>query len=51
LVLAIGVAALGIRGYSPRAAVLHRLHSGHIGDYVAWLMAGATVFGLLLIVR
>jgi multicomponent Na+:H+ antiporter subunit D len=51
VLLAFGVAALGIRGYSPRAALLHRLHSGHIGDYVAWLMAGVTVFGLLLIAR
>jgi multicomponent Na+:H+ antiporter subunit D len=27
---------------------LRRLHSGHIGDYVAWLVAGVTaVFALL----
>jgi multicomponent Na+:H+ antiporter subunit D len=42
------VAVLGIRGHVPRAALLHRLHSGHVGDYVAWLVAGVTVFGLLL---
>jgi len=48
---AFGVAVLGLRGYAPRVALLHRLHSGHIGDYVAWLMAGVTVFGLLLIAR
>jgi multicomponent Na+:H+ antiporter subunit D len=29
---------------------LHRLHSGHIGDYAAWLLFGAAVFaGLLLL--
>jgi multicomponent Na+:H+ antiporter subunit D len=32
----------------PRAALLHRLHSGHVGDYVAWLVAGVAVFGVLL---
>jgi multicomponent Na+:H+ antiporter subunit D len=47
--LATGVAALGIRGHIPRAALLHRLHSGHVGDYVAWLVAGVTAFGLLLL--
>jgi multicomponent Na+:H+ antiporter subunit D len=49
--LAFGVAVIGVRGHSPRAALLHRLHSGHIGDYVAWLTAGVTVFGLLLLAR
>lgn len=47
--LAAAVAALGIRGLLPRAAFLHRLHSGHVGDYVAWLLAGVTMFGLLLL--
>jgi multicomponent Na+:H+ antiporter subunit D len=47
-VLAAGVAVLGVRGRIPRIAFLHRLHSGHVGDYVAWLVAGVTVFGLLL---
>jgi multicomponent Na+:H+ antiporter subunit D len=46
--LAFGVAVLGIRGHIPRAALLHRLHSGHVGDYVAWLVSGVTLFGLLL---
>jgi multicomponent Na+:H+ antiporter subunit D len=46
--LAFAVAVLGIRGYVPRVALLHRLHSGHVGDYVAWLVAGVAVFGLLL---
>ncbi|MEV8564374.1 complex I subunit 5 family protein [Streptomyces sp. NPDC051322] len=27
------------------AAPLRRLHSGHIGDYVAWLVAGAALLG------
>ncbi|MCW2859011.1 MAG: hypothetical protein JWP48_719 [Actinoallomurus sp.] len=49
VLLAFGVAALGIRGRIPRVDLLHRLHSGHIGDYVAWLVAGVTVFGLLLL--
>jgi multicomponent Na+:H+ antiporter subunit D len=26
------------------AGVLHRLHSGHVGDYVAWLTVGAVIF-------
>jgi multicomponent Na+:H+ antiporter subunit D len=49
VVLAFAVAALSIRGHVPRAALLHRLHSGHVGDYVAWLVAGVTVFGVLLL--
>jgi multicomponent Na+:H+ antiporter subunit D len=49
VLLAFAVAVLGIRGRVPRAAPLHRLHSGHVGDYVAWLVAGVTVFGLLLL--
>ncbi|MFD1047723.1 hypothetical protein ACFQ1S_20380 [Kibdelosporangium lantanae] len=27
--------------------VVHRLHSGHVGDYVAWLLLGMTVAGAL----
>jgi multicomponent Na+:H+ antiporter subunit D len=49
--LAVVVAVAGVRGHSPRAALLHRLHSGHIGDYVAWLVAGVAVFGVLLLAR
>lgn len=49
MALAFGIAVLGIRGHVPRAAVLHRLHSGHVGDYVAWLLAGVTLFGILLL--
>ncbi|HVV14550.1 complex I subunit 5 family protein [Amycolatopsis sp.] len=29
--------------------VLHRVHSGHVGDYVAWLLAGVTVLGFLVL--
>jgi multicomponent Na+:H+ antiporter subunit D len=25
---------------------LERLHSGHVGDYVAWLLFGAAVIGI-----
>ncbi|HET6963173.1 MAG TPA: complex I subunit 5 family protein [Acidimicrobiales bacterium] len=60
-VLAVGVAAAGL--YGSRAAEhlhgvgasarraysgLHRLHSGHIGDYVTWLLTGVTAMALLL---
>ena len=42
------VPAAGLRGAVPgvlRPAVtaLHALHSGHIGDYVAWLFAALAV--------
>ncbi|GAA3563013.1 hypothetical protein GCM10022222_53480 [Amycolatopsis ultiminotia] len=50
VVLALAVAAAGLwppRHTSPivRAGVhaLHRAHSGHVGDYVAWLLVGVTV--------
>jgi multicomponent Na+:H+ antiporter subunit D len=45
--LAVGFAAVALRGTRAPAAVrgpvavLHRLHSGHVGDYVAWLLLGA----------
>jgi len=29
-------------------ARLRTLHSGHVGDYVAWLVAGAATFGAAL---
>jgi multicomponent Na+:H+ antiporter subunit D len=28
------------------AARLHRLHTGHIGDYIAWMIAGVCVMGV-----
>ncbi|MBL1084454.1 NADH dehydrogenase [Streptomyces actinomycinicus] len=51
-VLAAALAALAVT--RPRwvaapdwAAPLRRLQSGHVGDYVAWLLVGATVLGAL----
>ncbi|WP_249714190.1 complex I subunit 5 family protein [Rhizomonospora bruguierae] len=59
--LAVAVALLGV--YRPRRAgwrgpvrspapveLLHRLHSGHVGDYVAWLFLGVAVVGALIAV-
>jgi multicomponent Na+:H+ antiporter subunit D len=55
--LAVGVAAAAVyadrlpahrlagRVGGPVAAALHRVHSGHIGDYVAWMMTGMVVLG------
>ncbi|MGW2741664.1 complex I subunit 5 family protein [Streptomyces sp. NPDC001450] len=50
--LAVGLAALAVTrpGWvaTPDWALpLRRLQSGHIGDYVAWLLVGATVLGTL----
>jgi multicomponent Na+:H+ antiporter subunit D len=56
---AVAVAAVMLFGYrTPRAASrrltevarravapLHAVHSGHIGDYVAWLVAGVALLG------
>jgi multicomponent Na+:H+ antiporter subunit D len=56
---AAGFAALGLFGRPVREALpksiqrrgragmrtLRGLHSGHIGDYIAWWTAGASVFG------
>ncbi|MDP8960464.1 MAG: NADH-quinone oxidoreductase subunit D [Actinomycetota bacterium] len=33
----------------PPLRLLRRLHSGHIGDYVAWLSAGVAAFGALFV--
>jgi multicomponent Na+:H+ antiporter subunit D len=51
-VLALGLAALavtrpGLLAAPDRALPLRRLQSGHVGDYVAWLLVGATVLGAL----
>ncbi|GAA4216820.1 complex I subunit 5 family protein [Actinocatenispora rupis] len=53
LVAAVAVAAPAAlrrpaRTVRPAVDVLHRLHSGHVGDYVAWLFAGLAGFGVLL---
>ncbi|MFE6938200.1 complex I subunit 5 family protein [Streptomyces chartreusis] len=50
--LALGLAALAVTrpGWlaAPRRALpLRRLQSGHVGDYVAWVLVGATVVGAL----
>jgi multicomponent Na+:H+ antiporter subunit D len=53
--LAVGVAFAGLYGRAPGwvglvGSGLHRLHSGHIGDYAAWLVFGAAALvGLLII--
>ena len=36
------------RAGSRAVARLRTLHSGHVGDYVAWLVAGAAAFGAAL---
>ncbi|WP_205719167.1 complex I subunit 5 family protein [Actinomadura geliboluensis] len=61
LAAAVAVAAAGVRRTPDRpgraaprrgrwgavAARLHALHSGHVGDYAAWLTAGVAVLALL----
>ena len=58
--LAVGCAALALyrrrlRAWRPVEAIvergfdgLRRLHSGHVGDYVAWLMTGVVVLGAFI---
>ncbi|WP_037671302.1 complex I subunit 5 family protein [Streptomyces griseus] len=50
--LAVGLAAVavtrpGLLSAPDRALPLRRLQSGHIGDYVAWLLVGAALVGAL----
>ncbi|MFF2364560.1 complex I subunit 5 family protein [Streptomyces sp. NPDC058122] len=50
--LAVALAAVGARGRAHQEPYawtrpLRRLHSGHIGDYVVWLLAGITLLGAL----
>ncbi|MFC5213690.1 complex I subunit 5 family protein [Streptomyces coerulescens] len=50
--LALGLAAVavtrpGLLAAPSRALPLRRLQSGHVGDYVAWVLVGATVLGAL----
>lgn len=52
--LAAALAAAGARGRAHQepyawASPLRRLHSGHIGDYVVWLLAGITLLGALVL--
>ncbi|NEB61094.1 NADH dehydrogenase [Streptomyces diastaticus] len=44
---AVAVARPGRLAVPGRALPLRRLQSGHIGDYVAWLLVGTTVLGVL----
>ncbi|MFJ6087775.1 complex I subunit 5 family protein [Streptomyces sp. NPDC092369] len=51
-VLALGLAALAVAGPRPFGepswtAPLRRLQSGHIGDYVAWMLVGTTLLAAL----
>ncbi|MCX5387165.1 complex I subunit 5 family protein [Streptomyces sp. NBC_00083] len=48
--LAVGLAGAAVRGPARREPYawtepLRRLHSGHIGDYVAWLLVGTALLG------
>ncbi len=50
--LGAGLAAAAVRGPAhreprPWTEPLRRLHSGHIGDYVAWLLMGTALLGAL----
>ncbi|WP_406474017.1 complex I subunit 5 family protein [Streptomyces platensis] len=52
--LAVGLALLAVRrppGAEPArwTTPLRRLHSGHVGDYVAWFLAGITLLGVLVV--
>jgi multicomponent Na+:H+ antiporter subunit D len=49
---AVGLAAVAVTrpellAAPDRALPLRRLQSGHVGDYVAWLLGGATLLGVL----
>jgi multicomponent Na+:H+ antiporter subunit D len=59
--LAVGVAAAGLwgsrlpaalrgatRALDPALTALRRVHSGHVGDYVAWLFVGVTALTALV---
>jgi multicomponent Na+:H+ antiporter subunit D len=54
VLLAIGIAVAGVylgvgRALRKPLNVLHRLHSGHVGDYVAWLLLGISALAALLV--
>jgi len=38
----------GLRPLDPAVTALRRLHSGHVGDYVAWLFVGVTALTALV---
>jgi multicomponent Na+:H+ antiporter subunit D len=56
--LALALALVSLRGggglqrvaawLQPPQQVLHRLHSGYVGDYVIWLVLGTAAFAALL---
>jgi multicomponent Na+:H+ antiporter subunit D len=61
VLLAAGMAALALwgrrlpellrsapRASRPAVAVLRQVHSGHVGDYVAWLLVGIATFTALV---
>jgi multicomponent Na+:H+ antiporter subunit D len=53
-VLALGLAALAVSrpellGERSWTLPLRHLQSGHIGDYVAWVLAGAALLGVLVL--
>jgi multicomponent Na+:H+ antiporter subunit D len=53
--LAVGVAVAGLYWRAPAKvrpvlSGLHALHSGHVGDYAAWLVFGSAALAGLLIV-
>ncbi|MFI6764834.1 complex I subunit 5 family protein [Streptomyces sp. NPDC050355] len=51
--LAVTLAMLAVRRPTGEPArwstALRRLHSGHVGDYVAWFLAGVTLLGSLML--
>jgi multicomponent Na+:H+ antiporter subunit D len=52
LAVAFGAVAVRHRPHRvvrPVMSLLHRVHSGHVGDYVAWLAAGVAIFGSIAI--
>jgi multicomponent Na+:H+ antiporter subunit D len=54
VLLAVAIAVTGVyrgvgRLLDKPLHTVHRLHSGHVGDYVAWLMVGLAVLGALVV--
>lgn len=44
------VTVIGRRATEPVTHGLHRIHSGHVGDYVAWLLLGVSGFAAIMFV-
>jgi len=56
VLLALAIAAFGLSRYGlpvvPAVSdALQGLHSGLIGDYIAWIMAGLALFAVMFAVR